>query len=344
MKLRSLFSFSCAVMALLAGGVAVAQAQTPHPAAAPAKLAFEVASIHPSAPLDMAKIRADVQAGRMPRLGDYVNASEAQYYYEPLRRLIAYAYGVKDYQVSGPAWLATERFDILAKMPDGASKDDAPAMMRTLLASRFGLVAHRTQEEHKVLALVVGKDGPKLQASPAAPAPIDEDAALKPGEMKLDTPNGQIRVTRHADGSVTMNMGKKGTITQRVDAQTQTLHLESSTVTMAGFADMLTNVLRMGGGGLQVVDMTGLKGNYQVALDISLADLMAAARRQGFMPPPAAASSAASRQNPAALASDPGGGTTVFASVEKLGLRLEERKATIEQLVIDHIEKTPTAN
>ena len=114
---------------------------------------------------------------------------------------------------------------------------------------------------------------------------------------------------------------------------------------MAGFADMLTNIMQMGGaGGQQVVDMTGLKGNYQVAVDISLADIMAMARAQGIMPPPPAASGTGGDKDPAALASDPGGGTTVFASVAKLGLKLEERKATVQRLVVDHIEKTPTAN
>jgi uncharacterized protein (TIGR03435 family) len=46
--------------------------------------------------------------------------------------------------------------------------------------------------------------------------------------------------------------------------------------------------------------------------------------------------------SPAAAASDPGGSSSVFASVKKLGLKLEPRKAPVEQLVIDHLEKTPT--
>jgi len=45
-----------------------------------------------------------------------------------------------------------------------------------------------------------------------------------------------------------------------------------------------------------------------------------------------------------ALPAAPSGGTSIYASVEKLGLKLEERKLPVEQLVIDHIEKTPTAN
>ena len=38
----------------------------------------------------------------------------------------------------------------------------------------------------------------------------------------------------------------------------------------------------------------------------------------------------------------PGG--TIFDAVEKLGLKLEPRKVTIETVVVDQVSKTPTAN
>ena len=338
MKTRSCFGPVFAVGLVLAAAVAFGQT-------APSNLAFEVATVKPSPPLDMAKLAAEIKAGKMPRLGPHVSASQAEYNYMSLKDLITIAYKVKGYQITGPAWLAAERFDIVAKLPDGASKDDAPTMLQALLEERFKLVAHRDTQEQPVLALVVGKDGPKLKESPATTEPIDQNAPLKPGEAKIDGPNGPIRVTRNADGSTTMNMGAKGTITQRIDMQAQTITLESSTVTMAGFADILTNILQMGGGrGRQVVDMTDLKGNYQVAVEISLADAMAAARAQGMNPPAPPTGSGAADASPASAASDPGGGSTVFASVKKLGLKLEPRKAKVEQLVIDHVEKTPTEN
>jgi len=327
-----------AVVLILAAGATLGQT-------APSIPAFEVATVKPSPPLDIAKLRDQVQAGRMPRFGPHVDASQAAYTYMSLKDLIATAYKVKAYQITGPAWLATERFDIVAKMPDGASKDDAPKMLQALLEERFKLAAHRDTQEHPVLALVVGKDGPKLKESPAATEPIAEDAPLKSGEMKVAGPDGPVRVTRNADGSTTMNMGAKGKITQRMDMQARTMTLESSTVTMAGFADMLTSVLQMGGGGgRQVVDMTDLKGNYQVAVEISLADLMAMARAQGINVPTAPAGGGGADNSPASAASDPGGGSTVFASVKKLGLKLEPRQSKVEQLVIDHVEKTPTEN
>lgn len=336
MKLRSGFGLACAVGFIFAGGVAFAQT-------APGKLAFEVATVKPSPPLDMMKLRDQVQAGKMPRFGPHISASQAQYIYMSLKDLIANAYDVKAYQITGPAWLATERFDILAKMPEGASQDDAPKMLQALLDERFKLAAHRDNQERPVLALEVGKDGPKLKESPASSVPIDENAPLKPGERQLDTPDGPVRVMRNTDGSTTINRGAKGTFTQRFDLQDQTITVESSRATMPGFAEMLTNVLQMGGGGgRQVVDRTGLKGSYQVAVEISFADALAVARAQGFTPPMAPPSGGAAGASPAAAASDPGGGSTVFASVKKLGLKLEPSKAKVEQLLIDHVEKTPT--
>jgi hypothetical protein len=44
--------------------------QTPSPAATtPARLAFDVATVKPSPPPDMAKVQADIQAGRLPKFG-----------------------------------------------------------------------------------------------------------------------------------------------------------------------------------------------------------------------------------------------------------------------------------
>ena len=104
-------------------------------------------------------------------------------------------------------------------------------------------------------------------------------------------------------------------------------------------------MLRMGGGGgRQVVDMTGLKGNYQVAVDLSIADLIANARAQGMdIPAPPRQTGATSDSSAIPTASDPGG-ATIYTSVEALGLKLENRKAPVEQIVIDRIEKTPTEN
>lgn len=334
---------------LLAGRVALGQA-TPVAPAAPAaqtaasNLTFDVASVRPSPPIDKQKMAADIQAGKMPNFGVHINGLRAEYNYVTLKDLISAAYKVKAIQVTGPAWLATDHFDIVAKMPDGSKKDDAPAMLQALLADRFKLVCHRETQEHPVLALVIGRGGPKMKESPGDAPAIDPDTPLKPGEIQMDTPDGPARMTidRKAGGA-TLNMGAKGTITYSMDTQSMMMHMTSSKTTMAALADTLTAMMtQMGGGsGRQVLDQTGLKGNYEVTLEFSLADAMAAARAQGMDVPGGGGSASGS----AGVASDPGGGgSTVAASVEKLGLKLEQRKAPVEQIVVDSMEKTPTEN
>ncbi len=295
---------------------------------------FDVATIKPSAPLDMAKLAQQVQAGQMPNLGPNVGKSQATFNYMSLKDLIAFAYKLKPFQVTGPDWMGSTRFDITAKMPDGATRDDAPAMLEALLKDRFALVAHVTGEEHPVLALVVGKDGPKMKLATVTPKAIDENAPLKPGEMAMNGPDGPVRMTRSADGAV-INMGAKGIMTQRVDMANKSMHLDSDGVTMAGFADALTQVLQMGGtSNRQVVDQTGLKGYYQTSIEVSLADLMNMMKSAGMNMPAGGAD----------LASDPDSGSSVYQSVAALGLKLESSKAKLDQLVVDSVAKTPTEN
>jgi uncharacterized protein (TIGR03435 family) len=290
----------------------------------------------------MAKVNAEARAGRMPHWGPHIDAAQAEFNYMSLKALIAFAYKVSAFRITCPAWLDAEHFEIVAKMPDGASKNDAPKMLMALLEERFRLAAHREMQEQPVLALVVDKDGPKLKESSALAEPIDLNAPLKPGEFKGDTADGPVSITMHADGSMINNMGAKGIVTQRIDRQTQMMTLESDRVTMAGLVQMLTNRFRAGGDNRPVVDMTGLKGNYQLTLDFSLADIVA--RAQAMNPHSPSAGGGGADASPAAAASDPGGGLSVFAAVKKLGLRLEPRKAPVEQIVVDHAEKAPTEN
>jgi len=321
MKSKTWFAIGLALTAITAFG------QT--------KATFEVASIRPAAPLDMPKIMAAVQAGQTPKIGPHVDAERAEYTYMSLKDLIALAYNLKPYQVTGPDWLGSQRFDIVAKLPAGASKDDAPGMLQSLLGDRFGLVIHRSSAEHPVLALVVGKGGPKLKESTGTPVPLDENTPLKPGEVKMDTVNGAVRMTMARDGSATVNMGSRGIVTYRTDPATQATHMDADLVTMSGFADMLTQFSQMmGGTTLQFADMTGLTGHYQVTLDISQAERANMARSMGVDAPPTA---------PGDAASDPAG-ASLLTAVQALGLKLEQRKAVVEQLIVDHMEKTPTEN
>ena len=311
------------------------------------KPTFEVATIKPAPPMDMAKVAAALQAGGKMPIGANVEFLRAEYLYLDLRSLMSLAYGVKPYQITGPDWMATEHFDIVAKMPEGSKKEDAPKMLETLLEERFKLTTHRASAEHPVLALVVGKGGPKLKASTGTPVAIDESAPLKPGELKMDGSDGPVRVkVDMTTGSSVIDMGLRGKMSYSLKPATQSMHIDFSMTTMAGFADMITQLFaQLGGtGGRQVVDMTGIKGNYDASIDLSLMEIIAMARAAGADIPVGAPGGAGGRGD-VPVASDPsGGGTSLTDAVQSMGLKLESRKAMVDQLIVDHIEKTPTEN
>jgi uncharacterized protein (TIGR03435 family) len=120
--------------------------------------AFEVASVKPAPPATDNRMRVGMggDAGR-------VNFSNVT-----LINVMARAYNVKDHQITGPDWLKTQRYDIVATLPSGASKDQVPQMLQTLLADRFKLSLHRETKVLPIYALVVGKNGPKLHEAEGA--------------------------------------------------------------------------------------------------------------------------------------------------------------------------------
>jgi uncharacterized protein (TIGR03435 family) len=117
---------------------------------------------------------------------------------------------------------------------------------------------------------------------------------------------------------------------------------------MTGFADMMTQLMTQLGGGAavrQVVDMTGIQGNYDASLEISLAEILALARAAGVdIPAGAPGGPGGAAGNAPAAAADPGGGTSVTDAVQSMGLKLESRKAMVDQFIVDHLEKVPTEN
>jgi uncharacterized protein (TIGR03435 family) len=97
--------------------VGVASAQTPAPPATGA-LTFDVASVRPTG-LTRQSIAAMMQAGKTPRMGPRVDGLLATYSYMTLTRLIANAYKMSPYLITGPSWLDDQQFDIEARMPEG---------------------------------------------------------------------------------------------------------------------------------------------------------------------------------------------------------------------------------
>ena len=82
-----------------------------------------------------------------------------------LRSCIRWAYGVRDYQISGPDWLASQRYEIVAKSDVTVSPDELRPMMQRLLASRFRLVVRRGSKALPVYAMSIARSGSKLQTA-----------------------------------------------------------------------------------------------------------------------------------------------------------------------------------
>ena len=80
-----------------------------------------------------------------------------------LKSSIRWAWHVSEFQVSGPDWLDSERFEIAGKAPGPATEEQLRLMMQTLLRERFKLALHRQTKELSAYVLVVGKNGPKVQ-------------------------------------------------------------------------------------------------------------------------------------------------------------------------------------
>ncbi len=82
---------------------------------------------------------------------------------------IAAAFGMKDYQVSGPDWLKSDRYVIAARTSAPANDDQLKAMLRTLLADRFKLTVHRETKDLAVYAITPSKGGARLRATQGGP-------------------------------------------------------------------------------------------------------------------------------------------------------------------------------
>src|SRR5579872_4892772 len=134
------------IVLLVAGGIWV-QAQDERPA-------FEAAIVKPN------------NSGSP---GSSSNGSRGQVVFtnQTLKRLVERAYNVKPFQVTGPGWMESVRFDISAKYPRNFKEDDRFLMLRGLLEERFKLAVHRESKEMPGYALMVAKSGFKLK--PAEP-------------------------------------------------------------------------------------------------------------------------------------------------------------------------------
>jgi uncharacterized protein (TIGR03435 family) len=267
---------------------------------------FEVASLKPSPPAmgGGEGPRPDIKNGRvfLPRLS--------------VKNLIQIAWEINgdEFLVNAPGWLDNDRYDILAKAPEGVAIGDlTPSrtaipvnidalrpMLQTLVKERFKLVAHTEERPLNAYTLLAVK--PKLQKS-------DPNARTK----------WQNGLAPDAKGGKNANASLGRLVT-------------CQNVTMAQFAEMLPNIapgyLRT-----DVVDATGLEGGWDFTFSFSPAGALQFNNRP--------TGEGGSSQE----ASDPTGAMSLFdAMVRQLGLKLEQHKRPAKVLVIDSIERTPTEN
>jgi uncharacterized protein (TIGR03435 family) len=123
-------------------------AQTP-----PARLEFEVVSVKPTEKLlpGQPSTPGRREDGAQVHLKDY-----------SLRSFITMAYDLKRYQVIGPDWLSSQRFDLDATLPAGTNRTQIPAMLQSFLADRFGMKVHNDYEG--VPGLCLGGCGRRSEA------------------------------------------------------------------------------------------------------------------------------------------------------------------------------------
>ncbi|HXB74485.1 MAG TPA: TIGR03435 family protein [Candidatus Acidoferrales bacterium] len=327
----------------LAVGMVVVTAGAAFGQSAATPLSFEVASIKPAAPPVDGRLM--VRMGGDPGRLDYNNVS--------IKDLIRQAYGVKDYQISGPDWMASTRFDVVAKLPADTPRSKVPEMLQALLAERFKVTIHRETKELPMYALVVGKNGPKMKESEVDPNAPPPGGGPGPGGPSA---NGGPPMAGGGGGRSgdlpAVRMGKDGTPQFAPGPGRGPMmlmngrgHLSAKMMNMDGLVNMLARQLDR-----PVVDQTGLKGNYDFDLDYTPDE----GQRMGMpgMPPPppggggTGGGGTGGGEAHVPSASNPeANGVSLFTAVQsQLGLKLDAKKGAVELIVVDRVEKIPTEN
>jgi uncharacterized protein (TIGR03435 family) len=209
-------------LSLVAAAIVLLNAQPPA-----ARPEFEVASLKPSAPGATKGFIKTLPGGGL-QAGSIV-----------LKRLIATAYSVTDYQIFGDAKLLDQKFDLDARAPGPAELGALRLMLRSLLDERLHLKFHQETRDLPIYSLVLAKTGvnggPGLVRNPEGDCSIAVTPQDVPSGSRPVAPCGTVSPGR---GSIT---GRRGRVSQ--------------------LADRLSTML-----GRTVVDKTGLDGTYDIAL------------------------------------------------------------------------------
>jgi uncharacterized protein (TIGR03435 family) len=286
----------------------------------------------PAVSFEVASVKASVPSGHAPTVTGGPGTRDpgrVTYWSQTLAQLVNRAYSLNPWQQPDPRPLGTDKYDIVAAIPVGATRDDVNIMLQNLLAERFGLVAHRELRELPLYELVVAKGGPKLKepekpqktepgTAPSAIASAAASSWPKDSDGWMVPPPGVPRMFVAMDPS-----GRK----ERLSARMQSI---------AALVMRLQSLLKR-----PVVDKTGLSGVYDFTLTYPsrFSEATVAAANAYF----AAVRSSAEAPAPPygeGTASEPV--TDLPKALEvQLGLKLENKKGPIEVLVIDKFNPAP---
>jgi uncharacterized protein (TIGR03435 family) len=256
---------------------------------------FEIADVHISAKT----VNPFIRTG--PVRGDRYEVKNAN-----MVDLIRIAYSFDpDKVLGGPSWLEMARFDITAKLPPDTTPEVRKQMLQSLLEDRFKLKVRKETKPLPAYALVVGKK-PQLKEADGK-----EETGCRPQTSAGATGEGEIRIFMdNSNGApTTISLGPG-----------MTIHYACRNMTMAAFASGLRGMMGASVGPNQVLDETGLKGNWNFDVKWSMQII-----------------------GPAA----PNGSdrVSIFDAVEKqLGLKLEQRQIPTPVIVVDSVNEKPSAN
>jgi uncharacterized protein (TIGR03435 family) len=260
--------------------------------------------------------------GEPRTVGAPASPNRASYVGRTLKMLISEAWGVKTYQVTGPAWLDSERYEVTAVLPEGKTREQAKFMLQNLLAERFGLKMHRETKEMAVYALAAGKSGPTLKESRLSPPMTDQTTPVNPSAPPRDK-----------DGFLVLPEGRPAfAVTTGPNGN---LQMASRMQTMDDFAAHLADFAAfLGIAEKPVLDKTGLTGRYDINIEFSATNRFLTNRAAEGVPAPGGLVPAADPDSVHALAT----------TLERLGLKLESAKAQITIFTVDQANKTPQPN
>ncbi len=158
----------------------------------------------------------------------------------PLKRVLILAFDAKPWQIIGPDWLNSLRFDISARVPEGTTKEQSVVMLRNLLTERFRMAVHREAKERSFYALVTEKNGPKLKSAAAETGDENSIATVKQNEGK--------------DGFPVLTPGAPGLV---IETRGGSARVSGFQADLSKLADFLATQL-----GRPVLDQTGLGGTF----------------------------------------------------------------------------------